>query len=119
MEQALLQTEPYVSPEDYLAAEEVAERKHEYADGRIIAMTGASEAHGQVTGNLVTQLNVRLQPRGCHVISSDLRVKAETAYRYPDVGRPVRLGASRPSEPFHLAHYASTFLESRSNLCGI
>ena len=99
MGHALLQTEPYVSPEDYLAAEAEAETKHEYADGRIIAMAGASETHGQITGNLVTQLNVRLQPRGCRVISSDLRVKAGTSYRYPDVAAYCGTGAFSDGTP--------------------
>ena len=86
MGQALLQTEPYVSPEDYLAAEEKAERRHEYAGGHILAMAGASRQHNQITTNLATELNVRLRKRGCHVATSDLRVQTrDEAYRYPDV----------------------------------
>lgn len=99
MGHALLKTEPYVSPEAYLAAEEQAERKHEYADGRVIAMAGAGEAHGQITGNLVTELNNRLRKRGCRVISSDLRVKAGRSYRYPDVAAYCHEGAFSDGNP--------------------
>ena len=99
MGQALLQTEPYVLPEDYLAAEEKAEYRHEYANGRIIDMAGGSEAHGQITGNFVTELNNRLRKRGCRVISSDLRVKAGTSYRYPDVAAYCNEGAFSDGNP--------------------
>ena len=62
-------------------------------------MAGAGEAHGQITGNLVTQLNVRLQPRRCRVISSDLRVKAGRSYRYPDVAAYCHEGAFSDGNP--------------------
>jgi Uma2 family endonuclease len=32
----------YVTPEEYLALERVAERKSEYRDGEIVGMTGAT-----------------------------------------------------------------------------
>ncbi|MGI9175343.1 MAG: Uma2 family endonuclease [Rhodothermales bacterium] len=85
MGQALLQTEPYVSPEDYLAAEAEADTRHEYVDGHILAMAGASEAHNLVKDNLRSELHRRLRGQGCRVTTSDQRVKAGTSYRYPDV----------------------------------
>ncbi|MGI9175344.1 MAG: Uma2 family endonuclease [Rhodothermales bacterium] len=86
MGQALLQTEPYVSPEDYLAAEVEADVRHEYAGGHVFAMAGASRQHNQLTGNFVTELNNRLRERGCRVATSDQRVQTrDDAYRYPDV----------------------------------
>ena len=41
------QTEPteYVSPEDYLRLEREAESRHEYVEGKVIAMAGAGYAH--------------------------------------------------------------------------
>ena len=94
MGHALLQTEPYVSPEDYLAAEAEAETRHEYARGEVIAMAGASRQHNQITTNLTTELNVRLRKRGCHVASSDQRVRTQgDEYRYPDA--VVYCGAGR------------------------
>jgi Uma2 family endonuclease len=86
MVMAINQPQP-ISEDDYLAFERDAEGKHEYADGTIIAMAGASFAHNLIVGNLITALNSRLRARGCFVLSSDLRVKIDSlrTYRYPDV----------------------------------
>ena len=70
---------------DYLAFEAEAPTKHEYWHGRIIAMAGASEAHNLITSNLVREVGNRLVPKGCRVVSSDLRVSIGTHYVYPDV----------------------------------
>ena len=70
---------------DYLAFEAEALTKHEYWHGRIIAMAGASEAHNLITANLAREIGNRLVPRGCRVVSSDLRVSIGTRYVYPDV----------------------------------
>ena len=70
---------------DYLAFEAEAPTKHEYWHGRIIAMAGASEAHNLITANLAREIGNRLVPRGCRVVSSDLRVSIGTRYVYPDV----------------------------------
>ena len=42
----------WLSPEAYLAKEMQSDRKHEYIDGRVFAMTGASDAHVTLTLNL-------------------------------------------------------------------
>ena len=68
-----------------LAFEANAPTKHEYWHGRVIAMAGASEAHNLITANLVAGLHSRLTPKGCRVVSSDLRVSIGTRYVYPDV----------------------------------
>ena len=70
---------------DYLAFEAQAPTKHEYWHGRIIAMAGASEAHNLITSNLVREMGNRLVPKGCRVVSSDLRVSTGMRYTYPDV----------------------------------
>ena len=85
MGQALLQTEPYVSPEDYLAAEQQAKHRHEYAGGYVLAMAGASENHNLIKDNLRSELHRRLRERGCRITTSDQRVKTGASYRYPDV----------------------------------
>ena len=48
-------------------------------------MASASEAHNLITSNLVAGLHARLTPKGCRVVSSDLRVSIGTRYTYPDV----------------------------------
>jgi Uma2 family endonuclease len=78
---------PRVSPEDYLAMERRSETRSEYLDGEIFAMTGASERHNLLAGNLYTAFRAQLRPRGCRVYVSDMRVKisATGLYTYPDV----------------------------------
>lgn len=70
---------------DYLGFEADAPTKHEYWHGRIIAMAGASEVHNLITSNLARGIGNRLVPKGCRVVSSDLRVSIGTRYTYPDV----------------------------------
>jgi Uma2 family endonuclease len=52
----LSQFQPYISIEEYLQAEKSSPIKHEYIQGQIYAMTGASDAHVTITANLVALL---------------------------------------------------------------
>ena len=85
----------YLTPEEYLAFERKATTKHEYLNGQIVAMSGASFAHTFITANIVTYLNIQLMDGECRAVASDIRVKAsETeSYFYPDIvvvcGEPV------------------------------
>jgi Uma2 family endonuclease len=42
----------FVSIEDYLAGEEASETRHEYVNGTVYAMAGASREHNEIIGNL-------------------------------------------------------------------
>jgi Uma2 family endonuclease len=77
----------FVTPEEYLTAEREAEFKHEYYQGEVHAMAGASNEHTLITGNLVTILNISLRDRDCTVRASDMRLQTSAAglYSYPDV----------------------------------
>lgn len=76
-----------VTPEKYLEFERAAEFRHEYRDGEIVAMSGASRSHGRIVINLGGELRERLRDRPCNVYSADLRVAVTSArlYTYPDV----------------------------------
>ena len=76
-----------VTSEEYLAAERQADRKHEYLDGEVFAMSGASFAHVSIVANLTGHLFSRLQGSPCRAFSSDLRIKVSRTglYTYPDV----------------------------------
>jgi len=80
---------PFVTPEEYLAAERKAERRSEYLNGEVFAMAGASRRHVQISGNLITTLNNQLKGRDCDVYATELRVrvnpKGNYLYAYPDV----------------------------------
>lgn len=85
MAQPLVQSR--LSPEEYLAFERASEQKHEYANGEVFAMAGASREHSLLTTNLVRELSVALIERPCEVHASDMRVKIPSSrrYLYPDV----------------------------------
>ncbi|HAT13371.1 MAG TPA: hypothetical protein DCS91_07180 [Microcoleaceae bacterium UBA11344] len=77
----------YVSPEDYLAGEKVSPIKHEYRQGEIYAMAGASKAHVIITGNVCALLRNHLRGTGCIPYIADMKVMLDTSnfYYYPDV----------------------------------
>lgn len=75
------------TPEEYLALERSSETKHEYFNGEIFAMGGASSRHVLIVTNLVVELGTQLKSGPCLVYSTDLRVKVDPTglYTYPDV----------------------------------
>jgi len=77
----------FVTPEEYLAQERLAERKSEYFQGEIFAMAGASPRHVSIVTNVVIELGQQLRRKPCRVYSSDLRLRVTSAglYTYPDV----------------------------------
>ena len=80
-------TTRYLELEDYLQWEEQQEEKHEYVDGLIYAMAGASESHVGITSNLTSIILAHLKGSRCKVLSSDMRVNiaAKNIYYYPDI----------------------------------
>jgi Uma2 family endonuclease len=75
-----------MTPEEYLAFERASEERHEYIDGEIFAMSGASYAHVRLVSNLSRQLGNSLQGGPCVPLTNDMRVRAgATRFCYPDV----------------------------------
>ncbi len=77
----------YFSPEEYLALEETSPIKHEYCQGQVYAMAGASEAHVTLSLNLAALLRDHVRGGGCRVYIADMKTQIDTAdcYYYPDV----------------------------------
>jgi Uma2 family endonuclease len=75
-----------VSPGTYLVRERAAEERHEYFDGRIVAMAGGTTPHAAIAQNIGAHLYFRVRG-GCRVFQSDLKVQAAggSAFMYPDV----------------------------------
>jgi Uma2 family endonuclease len=73
--------------DDYLAQERLSTQKHEFVDGIIYAMAGASESHILVSGNIFGELRTQFKGRACKVYANDLRVNISATgdYVYPDV----------------------------------
>lgn len=74
-------------PEDYLSHEQDSPTKHEYRDGDVYAMAGASEAHVTIAGNIFALLRSHVRGTGCRAYMSDMkaRIEATNCYYYPDV----------------------------------
>lgn len=63
------------TPEEYLAFEREAEEKHEFIDGEIIAMAGASREHNLIGVNVSSELRFALKGKFCEVYANDMRVR--------------------------------------------
>jgi Uma2 family endonuclease len=75
-----------LSVADYLALEAVSPTKHEYWDGYLVAMAGASDAHVAIVGNLFAALFGHVEP-SCRIYMTDMRLQiaAKNRYCYPDL----------------------------------
>ncbi len=75
----------FISEAEYLAGEKIADIKHEYIDGDVFAMAGASASHNRLSLNIATAFNVHLAGKPCQPYISDMKVNIGTKYFYPDV----------------------------------
>ena len=79
----------YVTVEDYLAAEEQSDVRHEYLGGLVYAMAGETRDHNRIVGNLYRTLSDHLRGGPCQLYMSDIRVnfdlKRDEYYYYPDL----------------------------------
>ena len=85
---AALSYEPkaWISPQQYLEIERAAETKHEYINGEVLAMAGASTTHVRLVGATMSLLYQQLRGKSCEPMMSDHRIFiASGLYAYPDV----------------------------------
>lgn len=77
----------FITPEEYLRRERIAEFRSEYYRGEMFAMAGASANHNLIVGNCVQTLGQQLKKKPCRVYPSDLKLRIESTglYTYPDV----------------------------------
>jgi Uma2 family endonuclease len=79
------ETLPRLSPEDYLAYEQVSDCRHELVDGYLYAMTGASDRHEEIVANLLASIHSHLGSSGCRVYGANLKVRIGDDFFYPDL----------------------------------
>lgn len=75
------------TPTTYLEFERESEVKHEYFQGEIFAMAGASTNHNRLVTSIVHYLYPKLGKKGCDILANDMRVKVSQTglYTYPDI----------------------------------
>lgn len=75
-----------LSVDEYLEFEEKSKQKHEYIDGEVLLMAGASRRHSRIASNIGGELFGQLKGKNCEVHYGDLRLRVrETHYVYGDV----------------------------------
>ncbi|MCB1674136.1 MAG: Uma2 family endonuclease [Moraxellaceae bacterium] len=74
-----------ITEQDYLHHELQSQIKHEFIDGELFAMVGASSAHNLISLNIATELRTHLKGKPCRPYVNDMKVRIEGNYYYPDV----------------------------------
>lgn len=76
-----------ISEKEYLEGEKLSDIRHEYINGYVYAMAGASKRHGIIAGNVFANMRSGARGTSCTAFISDMKVRtAETkSYYYPDV----------------------------------
>jgi Uma2 family endonuclease len=79
----------HVSVDDYLAREEQSHLRHEYIDGWVRGMCGATVRHNVVKGNCLALLWVRLRHTRCRPFDADRKIKIRneslSRFYYPNL----------------------------------
>jgi Uma2 family endonuclease len=76
---AVARSSQWISPEEYLEGEKTSVLRHEYIDGAVYAMAGASDDHNRVN---------RLRGSRCEAFINDMKVQVSrdpSLFYYPDV----------------------------------
>lgn len=75
----------FISIEDYLAGELLADTKHEYCNGRVYAMAAATKNHQSIIVNVLAEIRQHLKGTPCRPYGSDVKIKAGQQFFYPDM----------------------------------
>ncbi len=78
---------PSISLEDYFVFESKAEGRHEFIDGKIVAMAYTSPEHGIIAHNLDVMLGMCVREKDCQVFTGDRMLFAKDCNQvfYPDL----------------------------------
>jgi Uma2 family endonuclease len=76
-----------MTEEEYLAFERASAARHEFLDGRVYAMAGASLKHGDIIQNTSSNLFIKLRGGPCRAVTNELRVRVDATglHTYPDI----------------------------------
>lgn len=85
MTEAAMRQRP-ISLEEYLRLEESASVRHEYVDGEVHALAGASLRHNRIVVNIATRLHTVARGGPCRVYVEAVKLRAaRNVIYYPDV----------------------------------
>src|SRR5579875_119792 len=77
---------PLFTYEEYDEFEERAAERHEYHGGYVVAMSGGTLNHSQISGNLYALIRAAVRGRPCKAFTGAVRVRATVSDDiYPDV----------------------------------
>jgi Uma2 family endonuclease len=83
---SLSKSQQTISVQDYLEGEKDSPIRHEYVEGHLYAMAGASDRHNRAALNVASRLNQHLVDGPCEVFMSDMKLKVSAnVYYYPDI----------------------------------
>ena len=85
MNMSLAKKYDLISEQEYLNGELLSEIRHEYIDGEVYAMIGAHKYHNLITGEIFRIFANHLLGKPCQSYASDMKVKIDQKYFYPDV----------------------------------
>jgi len=78
-----------MSVDEYLGGEQSSDIRHEYDNGYVVAMVGASRTHNLITLSLASAIREKLKGTPCRTYASDMKVRIQTnendLFYYPDV----------------------------------
>ena len=86
---------PFYTLDEYFALEGAGHARYEYWNGEIVCMSGGTEQHYRISGNLYYGLRQQVGAGGCQAFNSEVPIKTPSLppYRYPDAsvvcGKPV------------------------------
>lgn len=95
---------PRWTVEQYLDMERLAEERHEFHDGEVLAMAGGTVKHALVVTNTSGEIRNALKGKPCRAYGSELKItlRETNSFVYPDVsvicGEPIPDARDRNAE---------------------
>jgi Uma2 family endonuclease len=75
-----------LSESEYLERELRSEIRHEYVDGKLLAMAGETKRHEEIVLNIALALRPKAKALGCRLQTKTIQLRVSNSrYRYPDV----------------------------------
>ncbi|OGO29018.1 MAG: hypothetical protein A2W33_07445 [Chloroflexi bacterium RBG_16_52_11] len=108
-----------ITVQEYLEGEKRSDIRHEYVAGAVYAMAGASGLHNLIALGVATALRSHLRGKPCHVFMSDMKVRVDDAFYYPDlvvVCGDIDPGAYYQTTPTLIVEILSESTEARDRL---